>query len=385
MSMTTLPYSKTNPFLATVKDRYSLSKPGSGKNTQHVVLGIHHSGFRYQVGDSVGVFPENDPLLIEQTLKAIKAKGDEIIRDKNSGEPWPLRLFLQKKANLTTVSRKLLSEIKERQTNPAKKEKLAQLFEEENKEHLKSYLASHEVWDLYAENEEVSFSLEEVSQLLMPMLPRLYSIASSMEAVGDEVHLTVSLLNYYTNGHLRFGVCTHYLCNLAPMHEPKVPIYIQPNHGFTLPQDNDQALIMIGPGTGIAPYRGFMQERMCKGSKAKHWLFFGEWNRTYDYYYEDYWEELRRKNLLKVSLAFSRDQDYKIYVQHCMLEHAAELFKWIQEGAVIYVCGDAHHMAKDVDACLHQIVQEQGLLSELEAKDFIKKLKADKRYLRDVY
>ncbi len=377
-------YSKTHPFLATVKERYPLSHHGSKKNTQHVVLGIKHSGLTYEVGDSVGVLPVNDPFEVEKTLNALKAKGDEIVHDKQTQKPISLREFLYKKGNLADVSRKLLLEIAQRQMNPAKKEYLESLFVEENKEQLKAYIASHELWDLLEENQEAVFAPEEIAQLLMPLLPRLYSISSSMLAVGEEIHLTVDLLSFYTNGHLRRGVCTHYLCNLAPMHEPVVPIYIQPHHGFTLPQNPDIPIIMVGPGTGVAPFRAFMQERLAKGAKGKNWLFFGEWNRAFDYFYHDFWEGVD-KSILKIDLAFSRDQEHKIYVQHCMKEKASELYRWIQEGAILYVCGDAHHMAKDVDACLHDIIREQGSLSEQDTKNVIKQLKSEKRYLRDVY
>jgi sulfite reductase (NADPH) flavoprotein alpha-component len=172
---------------------------------------------------------------------------------------------------------------------------------------------------------------------------------------------------------------------LAPLKEAVVPIYIQPSHGFTLPEDPRTPIIMIGPGTGIAPFRAFMQERMTSQSEGKNWLFFGEWNRAYDYFYEDEWASWEALGGLKMDLAFSRDQEHKVYVQHRMLEQAKELYSWLNNGAVIYVCGDAHRMAKDVDATLLRIVQEQGNMDEAGAKAYMKQLKSAKRYLRDVY
>lgn len=374
-------YSRLNPFLASVKERHRLTKPGSGKNTQHVTLDISGSGISYTPGDSLGIYPVNDPHLVEWTLFAMKAKGDESITDKQ-GETHALRSFLQKKANITEISRKLLTEVSERQNNAEKKVALQHLLSEGQKEALKEYLEVHEVWDLLEEHSEVHFTPQELCSLLMPLLPRLYSISSAQSVVGDEIHLTVAMLEYETNQTQRRGVCTHYVCNLVPLNEKSVPIYIQPQHGFTVPENTDTSMIMIGPGTGIAPFRAFMQERMAQNAKGKHWLFFGEWNAAYDFFYEPYWRELESQGVLKIDTAFSRDQEMKIYVQHRLWEEAQEIWNWIAQGAIIYVCGDAQHMAKDVDAILHQIVEHFG---QTDAKAFMKQLRQDKRYLRDIY
>lgn len=371
-------FDKNNPFYATITERYSLCKAGSQKNTQHIVLNIQNSNITYDVGDSVAIFPINDARLVEKTLTAMNATGEEAITDKH-GQTTDLRTYLTEKANITDISRKLLSEVLKKTTDPE--------LEAIEKDHalLKEYQNTHEVWDLLEKHPQAKFTPEELCALFMPLLPRFYSIASSMKAVGDEIHLTVAFLNYYTRGHLRLGVCTHYLCNLAPINEAVVPMYVHPHKGFTLPANPETPIIMIGPGTGIAPYRAFMQERAQTGIKGINWLFFGEWHRAHNYFYEEYWEDLAKKDLLKLSLAFSRDQDHKIYVQHRMREEGAELFNWLQKGAVLYVCGDAHHMAKDVDAALLEIVQEHGKLPEEDAKNYIKDLRHNKRYLRDVY
>lgn len=377
-------YNKANPFLAAVTERFSLCKPGSEKNIEHVVLSLKGSGLTYQVGDSVAVLGTNDPLVVEKTIEVFHASGSEPITDKH-GIVWELRDFLTQKANLADASKKLITEIASRQTNPIKKERLDFILGETQKDALKEYQKAHEIWDTLAENDEVRFSPQELCHMLMPLLPRFYSIASANSVVGEEVHLTVAELIYETNGHIRRGVCTNYLCRLAALHDYNIPIYVQSSNGFTLPEDDAAPMIMIGPGTGVAPYRAFMQERLKRGATGLNWLFFGEWYRHYQFLYEDFWEELVSKGQLRLDTAFSRDQAHKIYVQHRMLEHGKELFSLLEKGGHLYVCGDAHRMAKDVDATLHQIVQTFGGFDEQGTKDYIKKLKAEKRYLRDVY
>lgn len=379
-------YSKSHPFLASVKERYALSKAQSKKSTQHVVLNLESSGIHYEVGDSIGVLPTYDPELVERTLLAMKADGTEVIVDKNGESSLVLREYLTKKANISEVSRKLISEILQRQTHPQKRERLQDLFQEGNKEKLKQFLAYHELWKILSENEEVTFNPQELCHMLMPLLPRLYSIASSQKVVGDEVHLTVALVEHLdASGYVRRGVCTHYLCKLVNPHASVIPVYIQPHHGFTLPADHHCPIVMIGPGTGIAPFRAFMQERIASGAQGKNWLFFGEWTRANEFFYENEWKSLESQGKLRMDLAFSRDQVHKVYVQHKMMERAKELFNWIQEGAIIYVCGDAHRMAKDVEAALLLIIQEQGKMDELQAKVYLKQMRGEKRYLKDVY
>ena len=378
-------YNKNHPFPASIKERYSLCKPGSQKNTHHVSLDLSHSGLTYNVGDSIAIYPTHDPLLVKRTIHALRLPENERIFDKHSGQEFSLQEYLAKKSNITDINRKIIAETAVRQTNPQKKEHLEFLIAEGNKDVLKEYQKNRELWDFLNENQEVRFEAHELPNFIQPMIPRFYSIASSMSVEGEKVDLTVSYVKYISNGHLRLGVCSHYLCDMAPLHQPVVPVYVQPSHGFTLVEEPATDIIMIGPGTGIAPYRGFMQERISRGAKGKNWLFFGEWNRPYDYFYEDFWTELQEKGQLKVDLAFSRDQQHKIYVQHRMLEKAAEFFHWLEKGACVYVCGDAHRMAKDVDAALHQIIQEQGNMDEQAAKNYVKKLRADKRYRRDVY
>jgi sulfite reductase (NADPH) flavoprotein alpha-component len=377
-------YTKDQPFIAKIKERYSLCVPGSKKNTQHIVLDLKGSNIHYEVGDSIGVWASYDPILIENTLSTMRADGKETVRDRRTGQDWNLREYLTIKANISDLSKKLLINICEKQTNSYKKESLENLLKEENHYLLKEFLATRDLLDVLQEHSEVIFSSQDLVNLLMPMIPRFYSIASSKKVVGEEVHLTVALRQFELHQRQRVGVCTHFLCNLVPL-QAEVPIYVHPHKGFTIPSDPNSSIIMVGPGTGIAPYRAFMQEReQCKTS-GKNWLFFGEWNRSHHFFYEDYWRALEAGGKLRIDVAFSRDQGHKIYVQHRMIEQGNDIFQWLEEGAYFYVCGDATRMAKDVDAALHEIVRCQGKVNEGAAKSYIKKLKADKRYLRDVY
>ncbi|MEI8364928.1 MAG: sulfite reductase [Parachlamydiaceae bacterium] len=377
-------YSRTHPFLARITDRYLLCQHGSEKRTFHVVLDITGSGISYAVGDSIAIQPTNIPDVVVKTLEAVHSDGKETIVDKH-GNSFLLQDFLLTKVNLAEVPRKLIALLAERQTNLVKKERLDLLLAEGQKEILKEYQGAHEVWDAIEENEEAQLTPQELCLLLQPLLPRFYSIASSRYAVGEEVHLTVAEVEYETNGQLRRGIATHYLCCLAPLHDPVVPIYLQSSHGFTLPADDTVSVIMIGPGTGVAPYRGFMQERIATQARGKNWLFFGERYRKTEFFYEDYWSELISHGHLRLDTAFSRDQEHKLYVQHRLLEQGRELFEWLEQGAHLYVCGDAHRMAKDVDAAIHQIIQSHGSFDERTAKEYVKRLKAEKRYLRDIY
>lgn len=379
-------YHKQNPFISAIKERYSLCKPGSDKNIQHITLDLRGSGLQYQVGDSIGIFPTHDPVVVARTLAAMHATGNESVQLKsNNNESFSLLECLTRRCSLTAVSPKLLKEVALRQPNAEKRQHLEHLLEDAHYHEMKAYLEKHELWDFLLAHQEVHWTAQELVDLLMPMLPRFYSISSSQKYVGDEVHLTVATVSYESNGHQRQGVCTHYLCELAQMEQQEVPVFIQPAHDFRLPEHHDTPLIMIGPGTGVAPFRAFMQERVFHGSQGKHWLFFGERSRHHNFLYEDEWSHFQTKGHLRVDLAFSRDQDNKVYVQDRMRESSSELFQWLQNGAHLYVCGDAKRMAKDVDATLLGIIQEQGALDAGGAKEYVKKLRQQKRYLRDVY
>lgn len=375
-------YSKTNPFLATIKERYSLCTPHSQKDTQHVVLCLQGSNINYEVGDSVAICPKNNPITVQRTLEALKATGSEIVKDRDQKE-WKLADLLATHVNINEINQKFVTALC--QHLDSTKNPFDTLLQEENRKHLKEFLLSHSYWQLLKQYPEVTFTPQALVNLLTPLLPRFYSIASAQSVVGNEMHLTVALLKYLIADQERLGVCTNYLCHLAPMQQPIVPLYIHPHRGFTLPNNPDHSIIMIGPGTGVAPFRAFMQERINQRAKGKNWLFFGEWNRHSNFFYESYWNDLVIKGQLRLDVAFSRDQQHKIYVQHRMLEKGADLFRWLEEGAYLYVCGDAEHMAKDVEAALLAIIQQHGALDLQEARNYLKRLRNEKRYLRDVY
>lgn len=371
-------YNRLHPFSSKIKQRYLLNQPGSRKATYHIVLDLEGSELSYRPGDCVGVYACNRKDVVQKTLHALDASGDEDVTWR--GEKLKLREVLLRRANLARVGKGLVQKIVEK----VSKKDLEELLLPEKKGALKRYLESFELWDFLEEHRDAGLSIEEVLPSLGLLLPRLYSIASSQSVVGNEVHLTVAWLNYQTRGLERYGVATDFLCKDMEVDDVLIPIYIQATKDFLLPEE-DCPVILIGPGTGVAPFRGFLQERVARGTKAKHWLFFGEWNQEYDFFYEDEWKLWESQGVLRISTAFSRDQEHKIYVQDRMLENSEELWKWLCEGAVVYVCGDAQRMAKDVDAALHQIVQEQGAMGEEEAKAFVKGLREEKRYLRDVY
>ncbi len=370
--------------LVSIKERYRLNQSGSLKETYHIVLDLSHSPLDYEVGDCIGVHPYNHPSNVSKILQALKATGEEKVFDREQNE-HVFRHFLLHKTNLYRVSRKLLEFIKEKTQDTECYSFFTALLSPSSKESLKDYLEHTHLVDLISSHGTL-FSPQELCHYLAPLMPRFYSIASSRHCVGSEVHLTVAVTRYQIQEIEKTGVCSNFLCYLAPLHQPVIPIFLQKARDFVLNEDAlHQPLIMIGPGTGVAPFRGFMQERILKSACHRNWLFFGERNRAYDFYYEDFWTSLVSRNELRIDAAFSRDQTEKVYVQHKMLENARELWQWIYDGAYIFVCGDASRMAKDVDVTLHQIVKDQGHFSEEDARLFIKSLRHQGRYLRDVY
>lgn len=355
---------RRNPVSSVIKERYPLTKPGSSKLTMHVVLDLGNSSLQFKVGDSIGIFAQNDPQLVEQLITAMKAQGEEKVLDSRSGAAMTLREFLTSKANLRLNSSFL--KLYAVQKDP-------------------EYLKTHEPLDFLKEHNSVQVPLQALCDCFSPMLPRFYSVASSPYVHHNEVHLTVKLTSFIHQGQPRYGVASHFLCHLAKINQTPVPIYVQPAHHFTLPENQSAPIIMVGPGTGIAPYRAFMQERIAKDSQGKNWLFFGERNRNTDYFYQEEWETWSAQGKLQVDLAFSRDQEEKIYVQHRLQENGKHIWNWLEDGAYFYVCGDAQNMAKDVEATLQKIAHEHGGMNEEAAKAYVKNLRAQKRYLADVY
>lgn len=359
---------KDSLYLTEIKERRALSSHQE-KKTDHIVLCAKE--LPYQVGDSIAIYPVHQEELVEQTLYYLDQDPLQKVIDKE-GTPRTLREQLLSRSNITLGTRRLIQALQDRIGG------FQHLLED--KELLKAYLAAHEVWKILKQGKGHGLTGQEFFELLTPLLPRFYSIASSPEVHPEEIHLTVVRVEYGE----RKGVCTRYLSEIEER-KREIPVYIQPHKGFTLPEDHQTPIIMVGPGTGIAPFRAFMQEREAREAKGKNWLFFGEWSRQEQFYYGDYWVSLESQGKLKLDLAFSRDQEHKVYVQHKMLEQKKEFFRWLEEGAFLYVCGDADQMAKDVEATLHTIIEQEGGCSVEDARHYVKELRKQKRYLRDVY
>ena len=329
-------YGKSNPFPATLKTNRLLNGPGSAKETRHFEIALEGSGLDYEVGDALGVVPANCPEFVEEILQAAGLDGEEAVKTPGGTEK-PLRLALIQDFDL----RSFLEKPPSKATGP-----------------------------------------RELVDGLRRLQSRLYSISSSPKAHPGEVHLTVAIVRYELDGRARKGVCSTFLADRA---SGNVPVFIHKSPHFKLPQDPATPVIMVGPGTGVAPFRAFLEERRATGATGRNWLFFGDQHAATDFLYREELEAMKTDGLLtRLDLAFSRDQAEKIYVQDRMCESAAELWTWLNEGASFYVCGDAKRMARDVDAALHAVAERGGRSTE-EAAEFVKQLRSEKRYLRDVY
>jgi sulfite reductase (NADPH) flavoprotein alpha-component len=373
-------WTRANPFPGKLIVNRRLSSDDSAKDTRHFEIDLTAWGLNFEPGDSVAVYPTNDPNLVEEILRALGAKGDEPVPAAKTTKPF--REALLRDYAITQPTPKFLKAIAQRASAAPM---LTELLHPDRKHDLENYLWGAEVIDFLLEHPSVKFTPEEFVGLLTKLQPRLYSVASSLRVFPDQVHLIVDVVQYESRGRVRKGVASTFLAE----HANKVPVPVYPSSAkhFHMPEDQSLPLIMIGPGTGIAPFRAFLQERRAIGAKGKNWLFYGAQREKCNYAYKEDWEVFTGDGLLtRLDCAWSRDQAHKIYVQHKMLENAAEIWNWIDgEGAQFFVCGDARRMAKDVDAALRKIIQGQGGKSVDEANAYVEKLKNDKRYKRDVY
>ena len=374
------PYTRSNPFPGKLIVNRRLSGPESEKDTRHFEIDLSGWGLSFEVGDSVAVYPTNDPGLVDEIIRAIGAKGDEPVPAAKTQKS--LREALLRDYSITQTTPKFLKAITQRANSALL---LKDLLEPKRKEDLGRYLWGMDVIDFLLEHPSAKFRPEEFVGLLNKLQPRLYSVASSLRVYPEQVHLIVDVVRYESHGRVRKGVASSFLAERAD-HAP-VPVYPSLAKHFHLPENPDTPVIMVGPGTGIAPFREYLQERQALGAKGKNWLFFGSQREKCDYAYKEDFDRFKRDGILtRLDCAWSRDQAHKVYVQHRMLENAPEIWKWIDsEGAQFFVCGDARRMAKDVDAALRKIVQEQGGKRVDEANEYVEKLKSDKRYKRDVY
>lgn len=347
-------YDRNHPFLSRIQERTRLSQSGSTKKTFHLSLNLHES-MSYQPGDSIAIIPQNHPDDVSAIMRA------------SENHRITIQTFFSKKANL-------------QKSHPALIRRIVESYPDAPLEQLK-IRPPVDLLTLYP----LDLNIDEIPCLFLPLLPRLYSIASSPLLYPHEAHLLVTLVEYEVNGQIRKGVASRFLCEDSLVDKTPIELYLQPSHHFSLPTDSSASIILIGAGTGVAPFRAFMQHRLAMQTTGRNWLFFGERHRNFNFYYQSFWEDLQKQKVLRLDLAFSRDNQNKIYVQDRMWDHRKDLWQWIQEGSYLYVCGDAKQMAKDVDKTLHSIAMSEGGLSDVDARHFLTSLHREMRYCRDIY
>ncbi len=373
------PYSKANPFLAQVVENIRITGRGSSKDTRHIELALDGSGLTYEPGDALGVVPQNDPALVAELLDLFGWSGSERVAGRH-GE-LELRRALQSEFEITAATPRFIEKWAELSGD---KELAGQLAQKTGAERA-AFMAATHIIDLVKARPAPGTRPQDFVAALRGLQPRLYSIASSPEQTPDEVHLCVAPVRYRLHQRERHGVASVHLADRLQGGD-SVPIYLQRNEHFRLPSDPATPIIMIGAGTGVAPYRAFLQQREALQAPGRNWLFFGERHFRTDFLYQTEWQEWLRSGLLsRAELAFSRDQQQKIYVQHKLREKGAELFDWISDGAHLYVCGDAEHMAADVHGALLAVIGDQRGRGSEDAQEFLRELQGAGRYQKDVY
>ncbi len=380
-------FSKDNPFPAKITENRLLNKPGSAKETRHFIVSLGDSGLSYKAGDSLGVYPTNRPVEVAEIIEKLGATGDELVSPAMLKLPTPISLHeaLTHKLALGSPTSKIINTLFAKATDAAEKAKLEGLLKPEAKDALTGYLDDREYVDILAEFPNTKLTPQELVDHLRKLMPRLYSIASSSKAFPHEIHLTVAIVRYTTNHRERHGVCSTFLADRVRVGETSAPIFVSNSH-FGPPEDVSKDAIMVGPGTGIAPFRAFVQDRIAAGATGRNWVFFGDQKSHTDFLYQEEWESyLAKGQLTHLDLAWSRDQILKVYVQDKMREKGAELWSWLSNGGHFYVCGDAKRMAKDVDIALHDVIAQHGGMTAEQAVEYVKQMKKDKRYQRDVY
>ncbi|WP_411167254.1 Sulfite reductase [NADPH] flavoprotein alpha-component [Aeromonas sp. DSM 116730] len=366
-------YHKENPFPARLSVNQKITGRDSTKDIRHIEINLEESGITYQPGDALGIWFDNDADLVGEVLALTGLSGDETTAQ------GPLRAALTRHFELTRLHGGFITGLAEISDNAALKDLAG------DKAHVNALVASAQVVDVLKRFPS-SLSADQLVKLLRPLTPRLYSIASAQSEVEEEVHLTVGVVRYrQEDGTVRSGGASSYLADRLA-EEAEVRVFVEYNDNFRLPANPDTPVIMVGPGTGIAPFRAFMQEREAQGAEGKNWLIFGNPHFTQDFLYQVEWQRYVKSGLLsKISLAFSRDQANKIYVQDRLREAGLELYQWLEAGAHFYVCGDANHMAKDVQEALLDVISDHGHKSREEAEEYLSELRRAKRYQRDVY
>lgn len=367
---------RENPVEAEVVEHINLNGRGSSKTTIHAELLFENDGIVYKPGDSLGIWPKNDKALADLIIQKMNFKEEEVYTYDN--KDLPLQEILYNEVELAPLTRGNIEKYLELNKN----EELKDILNDTSK--LANYLYGRDILDLLLDY-PANISASEFLAVVRKLQPRLYSLASSALYAPGEAHITVAEVVYTTSRRLRRGTCSSYISQqLLP--DNKLKAFIDTNDFFRLPEHPDSDIIMVGPGTGVAPFRAFLQEREVNEARGKNWLFFGDRNFTTDFLYQAEWQKwLKTDHLHNLDVAFSRDQKEKLYVQHKMLQKSKQLYDWLENGAHFYVCGDKNRMAPDVEGALHQIISSEGGLSEDKTKEYIKTLKKQKRYLEDVY
>lgn len=374
-------FSRTNPFQAKILKNINLNGEGSSKETRHLELSLEGSGLSYVPGDALGIIPSNDPELVASILEEMKWDEEAVVTVGKAGETLPLKEALTTYFEITLLTKKILQQAAAFTEN----EELQRLLLFENAAEVKEYCYGRDLLDMLRDFGPWKATAEEFVAILRKMTPRLYSIASSIAAHPGEVHLTIGAVRYTAHGRDRKGVCS-VLCAERVNEGDTLPVFVQANKHFHLPESQDHDIIMVGPGTGIAPFRSFIEERAVTKVTGRSWLFFGDQHAASDFLYQDELETYQQDGVLtKLDTAFSRDGEEKVYVQHKMLEHSQELFEWLEKGAYFYICGDKERMAKDVNEALISVIEKEGAMSRDAAEAYLKDMQKQGRYQRDVY
>ena len=370
-------YTKEKPYTATLSVRQKITSRDAEKDVEHIEIDLSGSGLHYQAGDALGIWPLNAADLVQEILDLNQLNGNETVQ-LSDGRETDIRTALTESADITQNTPAFVQQYAELTNNEELKTIVA------DKAQLDAYLAATPPVGVFAAHPH-PLDAQTLYSLFRPQTPRLYSIASAQDEVGEEVHLTVGVVRFNHHDHTYTGAASGYLGERLE-EGGEVRVFVEPNPNFRLPQNGDTPIIMIGAGTGVAPFRSFMQQRAANGDSGKNWLFFGNQRLADDFLYQLEWSEWRKDGLLtRADLAWSRQGEHKVYVQHKIAERAAEVWNWLQQGAHIYVCGDAARMARDVENALIEVIETQGKLSRDEAEDYLNDLREDKRYQRDVY
>ena len=423
-------WSAKNPYSSNLTENFVLNGEGSRKETRHIVFDLGDSGLQYKAGDALGVIPRCPPELVEDVLASCGFSGDEEV-DTHLG-PCGLRQALTERYEIHRISKKWIEELGPRLSSGAADIEIRIVHRQRTSSRdgsvlidwngsgaeddvpvgyveigsasdpaetlwaeltgdskaMEDYIWSRDYIDGLADFGHIGFTPQQLVDGMDRLKPRLYSIASSPDFEPGMVHLTVAIVRYNHHDRDRAGLCTGFMADRCEVGETDIGVFMSPTRSFVLPEDRSTDIIMVGPGTGIAPFRAFLQQRQMEGDSGRNWLFFGDWTEEGEYLYRDEMEAWRENGLInRHDLAWSRAGPEKVYVQHLMEQHGEEIWNWIDGGAYFYVCGDKNYMARDVHSTLIGICSEYGGMSEEEAKEFVESglMKAEKRYLRDVY